>query len=412
MIQTDACIVGAGPGGAATALKLSYLGIPSVLIDKAQFPRDKICGDAISGKVTTLLKRLDPDILSRFDADPMQVDVWGMTFVAPNHQEIHIPFHPNMVQETQMAPGYVAKRVDFDHFLIQEIQRRDNIQWLEKVEITQYEKQPDGWLLSDDSGQVQVKTRMLIVADGAHSQFSRKIAGLEKDSKHYAGAIRTYYKGVSGLDKRGFIELHFIKSLTPGYFWIFPLPNGLANVGLGMRSDILSKKKFNLRKELEWVINEHPAIKARFQHAERLGPVMGYGLPLGSKRRSISGDHYMLVGDAGHLIDPLTGEGIGNAFYSGFIAAEQVQQCLLKNDFSAAFLKAYDQRVDRVLGSEMRLSYKLQKMLAYPFLVNLLARIIAGNQRISAVISGMYNDFSLREQLAKPLFWVKMWFKR
>ena len=67
MIQADVCIVGAGPGGAATALKLSYLGIPSILIDKATFPRDKVCGDAISGKVTTLMSRLDPDMLKRFN---------------------------------------------------------------------------------------------------------------------------------------------------------------------------------------------------------------------------------------------------------------------------------------------------------------------------------------------------------
>ena len=119
-----------------------------------------------------------------------------------------------------------------------------------------------------------------------------------------------------------------------------------------------------------------------------------------------------LVGDAGHLVDPLTGEGIGNAFYSGFIAAEQLQQCLAADDFSASFLKAYDQRVSRVLGSEMRLSYRLQKMLAYPWLVNLLANIIAGNRRVAALLSGMYNDFALREQLVKPWFWMKMFFRR
>ena len=118
----------------------------------------------------------------------------------------------------------------------------------------------------------------------------------------------------------------------------------------------------------------------------------------------------MLVGDAGHLIDPLTGEGIGNAFYSGFIAAEQVQQCLEQNNFSAAFLGAYDVRVDRVIGSELRLSYKLQKMLAYPRLVNLLAHIISNNQRILTFFSRMYVDFDVREQLVKPVFWVKMFF--
>ena len=75
-------------------------------------------------------------------------------------------------------------------------------------------------------------------------------------------------------------------------------------------------------------------------------------------------------------------------------------------------LRAYDKRVDRVLGSEMRLSYRLQKMLMYPFLVNLLASIIAGNKNLLHVLSGMYNDFSLREQLVKPWFWLKIFFKK
>ena len=253
---------------------------------------------------------------------------------------------------------------------------------------------------------------MLIVADGAHSAFSRKVAGLERDFRHHAGAVRAYFSNVGGLSPDNFIELHFIRSVTPGYFWIFPLPGGFANVGLGMRSDILRRRKTNLRKALFEVIEGHPALRERFKNASLVGEVKGYGLPLGSKRRPLSGDHYMLVGDAGHLVDPLTGEGIGNAFYSGFIAAEQLQQCLAANDFSAGFLKAYDQRVGRVLGSEMRLSYQMQKMLSYPWLVNLLANLIAGNRRVVALLSGMYNDFALREQLVKPWFWLKMLWRR
>jgi flavin-dependent dehydrogenase len=179
-----------------------------------------------------------------------------------------------------------------------------------------------------------------------------------------------------------------------------------------MRSDILNRRKVNLRKEMLQLLETHPVLRERFKDAELIGDIKGFGLPLGSKRRSISGDHYMLVGDAGHLVDPLTGEGIGNAFYSGFIAAEQLEQCLKANDFSAAFLKAYDKRVDRVLGSEMRLSYRLQKMLMYPFIVNLIASVIAGNQKVIEVLSGMYNDFSLREQLVRPAFWLKMFFQK
>lgn len=412
MIQTEVCIIGAGPGGVATALKLSYLDIPCVLIDKATFPRDKTCGDAVSGKVTTLLNRLDPSILERFNAKPIQSDVWGIRFVAPSEKILDIPFSPNYVRKKKEAPGYVTKRIDFDHFLIKEIEIRENIQFFSGIAVEQYERTESGYRLSNKKGDFQVDTKLLIVANGAHSSFSRHHAGLEKDSRHHAGAVRAYYKNVKNLAKDNFIELHFIKSITPGYFWVFPLPNGQANVGIGMRSDIIKRKNINLRKAMLDIIDNHPQIKERFKDSELQGPIKGYGLPLGSKKRVISGDHFMLVGDAGHLIDPMTGEGIGNAFYSGFIAAEQAQECLAKNNFSANFLQAYDVRIARVLGSEMRLSYQMQRIMQYPVLVNIVASIIANNQRVLHVLSAMYNDFNLREQLVKPWFWVKMVLRR
>ena len=163
----------------------------------------------------------------------------------------------------------------------------------------------------------------------------------------------------------------------------------MANVGVGMRSDYINKRKVNLHKALEQVIQTHPLVKDRFKHAKLTQKIVGYGLPLGSKERPISGDHFMLVGDAAHLIDPLTGEGIGNAFYSGFIAAEQAVQCLEQENFSAAFLKAYDQRVRRVLGSEMKLSYQIQRAFANAFVCNLTASIISGNQKFYQVIANM-----------------------
>lgn len=410
MIQTDIAILGAGPGGAATALRLSYLGISSTLIDKATFPRDKICGDAISGKVTTLLHRLDPKILNRFHQMSIQSEVWGMRFFAPSGEPVDIPFP--IKSPGGHAPGYVSKRVDFDQFLIDEVKRRPDIDLRLGQEITQFERTAKGWQLSTADGNPQLECRLLIIADGAHSRFSRTIAGLNKDTAHHAAALRAYYRNVGDLSKQGFIELHFIKDITPGYFWVFPLPDGMANVGLGMRSDILAKKGLNLKKALRQIIEEHPVISRRFKEAELVGKVHGFGLPLGSKTRPISGDNFVLVGDAGHLVDPITGEGIGNACYSGFIAAELAEQCLLENDFSAARLKAYDERVARVLGKEMKLSYRLQKLLSYPGVVNFMSRVVAGNQRMLHILSKMYTDFDLRLQLAKPWFWVKMFFKR
>lgn len=411
MLETDVLVVGAGPGGAATALKLSYLNIPCILLDKSYFPRDKVCGDAISGKVTTLLKRLDPQILNRLRAQLVHCDVWGVRFVAPNHTIIDIPFSTDYEREAEKAPGYVMRRMDFDNFLIKEVRKRENIRLLEGTEATSFQRTAQGYQVSTKDGK-QITCKLLILANGAYSAFSRKQAGLQKEDKHYAAAVRAYYKNVTGFSEDNFIELQFLKDYVPGYFWMFPLPGGGANVGLGMRSDFVSKRKVNLRAELERIIREHPQITPRFAQAEREGKIEGYGLPLGSKQRSISGDHYLLVGDAGALIDPLTGEGIGNAFYSGFIAAEQARDSLLANDFSAATLLAYDKRVERVLGSEMKLSYRMQELARYPWLLNIIARIILGNRKMLYVFSRMYTDFNIREQVVKPWFWLKMLFSK
>ena len=406
----DILIIGAGPAGAGTALKLSYLGIPCTVVDKATFPRDKICGDAVSGKVTTLLNRLDPAILHRFTAiADGQVDVWGIKFVAPNMREIDIPFKSNFDRAAEPAPGYVSRRTVFDNFLVDEMKRRDNITLLEGVEIKDIERSERGYRVVSKDGQFVADTRLLVVANGAHSQFARHRAGIKMEPAHHAGAVRAYYQGVENLHADNFIELHFVKDVTPGYFWIFPLPNGSTNIGLGMRSDFVSKQKINLRKEMERIIAEHPTISPRFKNATREGKIRGYGLPLGSKNRSISGDHYMLVGDAASLIDPLTGEGIGNGFYSGFIAAEQARDCLATHDFSAATLKAFDKRVARVLGAEMKLSYRMQQLLRYPVLANTVANIIGRNMGILDTFSRMYNDFELRKQIVNPVFWWRQW---
>lgn len=409
MTDSDICIVGAGPGGAATALKLSQLGIPCTLVDKAVFPRDKICGDAISGKAMVVLNRIDPQIMASFDADPaIQTDVWGIRFVAPNGRTVDVPYRSRYQPATDPRQGYVSRRVDFDNHLVEAVRKRPDIRFLEGVDINGYERTETGYRVSRADGGPDLHCRLLVVANGAHSAFSRHHAGLAKDERHHAGAVRAYYRDVKGMHPDGFIELHFLKDITPGYLWIFPLPNGYTNVGIGMRSDFIRRRRYNLKKGLAELIEGHPVLRERFREATLEGKVTGFGLPLGSKRRPLSGDHFLLVGDAGHLIDPLSGEGIGNAIYSGFIAAEQAAAGLAAGDFSAAALQAYDVRVARVLGKEMELSYRLQKMMARPWLINRLSGIAVRNRTLIDTIAQMYTDMEVRNKATNPLFWARM----
>jgi geranylgeranyl reductase family protein len=415
MLISKVGIIGAGPAGAAAALQLNQLGIDCVVVDKAVFPRDKICGDGLSGKVITCLNRIDPEIALRLQKAPFKLDSWGVSFVSPNRQELAIGYRPDYNAEDsshKKSPiGYVCKRLDFDNFLVEEMKRCTHIKLMEGVSVEQYSKETDGYLITGTGG-FQLKCDLLIIANGAHSSFTKDIAKIRMEPKYYAAGLRAYYKNVTGTNADNFIELHFIKKMLPGYFWIFPLPNGDANVGVGMLSDTIRRKKVNLKNELQDIIDNDPIIKERFKDATLIGSVEGYGLPLGGKQRVISGERYLLTGDAAFLIDPFTGEGIGNALYTGRIAANHAAKALEQNDFSAAAFAAYDTEVYRVMGPELRISHRLQKLVKYSWLFNLLVKISIRNKQVKELLSCMFYEVDLRKKLAKPSFYIKLLLNR
>jgi geranylgeranyl reductase family protein len=414
MIATDVCIIGAGPAGAAAALQLQQFNIPCVVVDKAVFPRDKICGDGLSGKVLTALNRIDKSIGERLCQLQQKAGSWGVTFSAPSRDSLDIAYQPgyNSQNKSGIPAGFVCKRIHFDNFLVTEMKRCAGIQLFEGQSIDTYTLQEDGYLLTGTAGKFTVKAKLVIVANGAHSAFTKEIAGIHMEPAHYCAGIRAYYKGVTGLSSDGFIELHFLRNLLPGYFWIFPLPNGEANVGISILSSVVRKRKMNLKKLLQDIIANDPVMKERFKNAALSGAIEGYGLPLGSKRRSLSGERYMLTGDAGYLIDPFTGEGIGNALYSGRAAAGQAAACLQANDFSAAFIQKYDDEVYRILGPELGLSTRLQKLANRTWLFNFLMKTAMRNKQLRELMSCMFYEIDLRKKLTRPSFYVKMLLNR
>ena len=415
-LRADVCIIGGGPGGCATALQLAKHGADVLLLEKAVFPRDKVCGDALSGKVVRSLERLDPALAAELRTRPGLMPSWGVTFTAPNGKALRVPFS----RETGMglAPGAILPRLDFDHFMLQAVKHSGRVKVLEGTQAKAFRRAGAAWevdclahaahLAAGSGPRTSVSAKLIIDASGANSTFSKQVAGIPMHPRHHCAGVRAYFRGVSGLDPQGFIELIFLKELLPGYLWIFPLPDGRANVGLGLRSDMVRKRKADLKRLLTTLLATHPQLRGRFAAAQAEGPVQGMGLPLASRRWPLSGPGFLLVGDAGHLIDPFTGEGISHAMISGMHAADVAAQALHEGRTDAAFLSAYDARVWKRLGKELAISTRLQQLAGHPRLFNFTVNKAAANPALADAISSMFNNLDLREQLKKPGFYLKL----
>ncbi len=404
-LHSPVLILGGGPGGCAAALQLARHGVPAVLLEKAVFPRDKVCGDALSGKVMRTLQRIDPDLAEQVNADVHRMPSWGVVFVAPGGRALRVPFS----RDTGIgaAPGAILPRMDFDNILFQKVKGKPGITVLEGTAARSFERTHDGWQVTLEES-TTITTPLILDASGANSHFARHVAGLPLEPRHHAAGIRAYFSGVKGLDPQGFIELIFLNELLPGYLWIFPLPGGRANVGLGLRSDVVKKRRVDLKAMLLKLLAEHPTLKERFAAATLDGPIQGMGLPLASKRHKLSGNGYLLIGDAGHLIDPFTGEGISHAMISGVHAADVASEAHTRNDRSPKFLNAYDRRVWKRLGQELAISTRLQQLANKPWLFDFVVDRASRNPALADTISSMFTDLDMRARLKKPGFYWQL----
>ncbi|MFQ5570296.1 MAG: NAD(P)/FAD-dependent oxidoreductase, partial [Rhodothermales bacterium] len=406
-----AIVVGAGPGGATTAAFMAQAGLKVLLLDKAHFPRDKVCGDAVSSRSVGVLKELG--ILDRV-LEAGGLGSWGFTFGAPCGDAVSIPY--TREYDRSRPPALVCARKTFDRVLVERAVASGAEVW----QGTTVER-----LLRKNGQVVGVRARrgpsqkatpavpfdlhapLVVGADGAYSVVVRELGMPQLRARYYAGAIRAYYEDVTGFHERNFMEIHFIEGTLPGYFWIFPMGEGRANVGVGMLSHVIKKRGVRLKALLEHFIG-HPRFRDRFREARCVGPVKGWGLPLGSKPRPMAGDGWLLVGDAASLIDPFTGEGIGNAMVAGREAAQWARKAKEAGTYSAAFLHGYEQQVMRCMKSEFRLSRGLQHLMHWPGLLNFVVRKATRSQELAQVLSGMFDDERLRRRLLSPLFYLRL----
>lgn len=213
----DVVIVGAGPAGAACALALRHGGLRVALVDKAGFPRDKICGDAIPSPTLKHLAGLDPAYAAELHAllTPHRADTTYSRLLAPNGRELRIRWH---------NPAFNSPRQHFDDALLTLVRRHTTTELLENCAIRQVEVTGQGVTLRPaNPAQAPLRAALVIGCDGANSVVVRQLApALRLDRAHHCAAVRAYYQGVAEAPEDT-SDFYFLRAFRAGYCWVFPV---------------------------------------------------------------------------------------------------------------------------------------------------------------------------------------------
>ena len=279
-------VVGAGPAGSAAALAARRAGAEVLLIDKAGFPRDKVCGDGVAPQALDVLSVLGVDVDALVDGS---APVRTLRLTSPGGAE---------ARRATVRPGWVVPRTVFDARLRDAALAAGAEPVRHRVrEVT---VAADGVAVDDITGDV------LIAADGAESVVRRAVARLPRPGT-VALAIRGY--APSGPWPDGEQLLSLTAQHWPAYAWAFPVGDGRANVGYGEVLTGAPPTRAHLLTRLHELLPDAVPTGLR-----------AHRLPLSTGRVRTPDGRVLLAGDAAGLINPVTGEGIFYAVLSGALA--------------------------------------------------------------------------------------------
>ena len=345
----DVLIVGAGPAGTAAGITLARAGRSVTIVDKATFPRDKICGD---GLTTSALRHLE-----HLGVEPHDIGSWQ-----PVHDVVvRAPYGIERRFSLPRGQGTfaaVATRRDLDAALVERA-RKEGVEVLEGAALEQISSSADV-VVAEVAGHGTIRTRFAIGADGMWSP-TRKLLG--KAVEGYRGdwhAFRQYVQGVSGTASSDLV-VFFEPDFLPGYFWSFPLPDGRANIGFGIQRG--GTHTIQDMKALWADLLERPHVRALLgPDVAPVEPHRAWPIPCRPGELPLSAGPVLFVGDAAGACDVMTGEGIGQALHTGAMAAHHINSSWHDPAAAAA---GYEAQVRAELGADHRMSSLLVRALQH-----------------------------------------------
>ncbi|GAB3360826.1 geranylgeranyl reductase family protein [Micromonospora halotolerans] len=368
--DADVIVVGAGPGGSATAYHLARHGVRVLLLEKTEFPREKVCGDGLTPRAVRQLIRMGVDT----SPEAGWLRNKGLRVIGGGVRlELDWP-------DLASFPNYglVRTRLDFDDLLAQRAvaagaKLRTSVNVLtpvldadDRVIGVQAEVGPD-------KEPATFHAPLVVAADGVSGRFPLALGLAKREDRPIGVAVRRYYRSAAKHDDdylESWLELRAKGSdaLLPGYGWIFGLGDGRVNVGLGVLNSSSAFGKTNYRRLLtDWLANT-PEDWGMTDETNAEGPILGAALPMGFNRVPHYTRGVLLVGDSGGMVNPFNGEGIAYAMESGELAAEVAVQALARPAGAERerALLAYPQELKARFGGYYRLGGIFVKLIGRP----------------------------------------------
>jgi geranylgeranyl reductase family protein len=331
--EADVIVVGAGPGGSATAYHLARHGVRVLLLEKTEFPREKVCGDGLTPRAVKQIIKLGVDT----SPEAGWLQNRGLRVIGGGIRlELDWP-------ELASFPNYglVRTRLDFDDLLAQRAvaagaMLRTNTNVVAPV------LDPAGRVIgvSAEVGPAKAPATfhapLVVAADGVSGRFPLALGLTKREDRPIGVAVRRYYKSPARHNDdylESWLELRSREGgdkLLPGYGWIFGMGDGRVNVGLGVLNSSSAFGKTNYRRLLTDWLETTPPEWGMNDETNAEGPILGAALPMGFNRVPHYTRGVLLVGDSGGMVNPFNGEGIAYAMESGELAAEIVVQALAR----------------------------------------------------------------------------------
>ena len=370
--DADVIVVGAGPGGAATAHYLAQLGHRVILLEKSTFPRDKVCGDGLTPYAVRELIRMGVPMPAH--------EGWmrnkGLRVIGGGH-EIYLPW-----PESESFPSYgMAKaRTSLDETLALHAQASgaDLRQGTTAVSpiVNERSGRIEGVTVRqgrDRENLTELRAPIVVEAGGVSARIATAMGITPRENRPMGVAVRTYFRSPRHDDEWMESQLELWdgpredSNLLPGYGWIFPLGNGLVNVGLGSVSSTARATKLDYKDLYRTWMRNAPA-DWEFTEENQVGQLRSAALPMALNRQPLYHNGLMLVGDSGGMVSPFNGEGIAYAPMAGRIAADVISQALARTSGygHVKTLRSYPDAVKAEIGGYYTLGRVFVKLIEKP----------------------------------------------